>query len=297
MSDQRNQHYRAIPYARENFDRLCRKYGTIPTPADVDAIRNMIGPVSVRIAIQHRFEAALLFFLPRSAVQFDEDSLLIGWMYENDGQTKREVWYRTSTVGRSPLCHVPGGVLTMLYSPKGSPCDEWHPVIFDIVDPDENKNRLVQYAYFKACIKLLQAAVPPPSTEYSLSAPVDLASTNPATLGLNGLHQEPIMTPQATPAPEGRQKSSTVDLTGSEEEVVIKPELASTSTPISHPQVPPTPIEERIQAFRDKLDNKEVKELQQMLSKQLPSWIRELAEDVLQKKMFRELELAENLLL
>lgn len=296
MPHQRNQHYRAIPYARANFDRLCRKYGTIPTPADVDAIRNTIGPVSVQNAIQHRFEAALLFFLPRSAVQFDEDSLLIGWMYENDGRTKREVWYRTSTVGRSPLCHVPGGVPTMLYSPKGSPCDEWHPVIFEIVDPNENKNRLVQYAYFKACIKLLQAAVPPPSTEYSLSAPVDLVSTNSATLSLNGLHQEPLMTPKATPAPEGRQNSSTVDLTGSDEEVVIKSEAITTSTPINHTQTPKTQVEGKIQAFRDKLDKKEVEDLEQMLENDLPSWIRKLAEDVLQKKMLRELELAESFL-
>jgi len=171
-------------------------------------------------------------------------------------------------------------------------------VIFDIVDPNENKIRVVQYAYFKACIKLLEATVPPPSVERSGSALS--ASPSSAKLGKARPQWSSPKTrhhPRAIPAPSGSEDSVMVDLTGSDEEVVIKSEVPSAPTPISHTQVPLTPIEQKIQAFRDKLDNKEVKELQQMLNKQLPSWIRELAEDVLQKKMFRELELAESLLL
>lgn len=296
MSGQCDQNYRPIPLAQANYDRLCQKHGIVPTAAEVDAIRSVTGAVSIQSSIRVRFETALLFFLPRSAVQSEQGALLIGWVYENDGQVKSEVWFQPAPVGGRSLCHVPGGPP---YQPKegSSTCDEWHPVIFDIVDPTENKNRIVQYAYFRACIKLMEAPVPPPSIERSGLALNGSASTNSITNNLNGPQQEPTITPHATPASSSREKSVIVDLTGSEEEVIIKSEETSASTPLCHTQVPLTQIEARIQAFRDKLDNKEVKELQQMLDKQLPSWIRELAEDVLQKKMFRELELAESLLL
>ena len=88
-----------------------------------------------------------------------------------------------------------------------------------------------------------------------------------------------------------------VDLTGSDEEVVIKTEVPTTVTAIQHIQTHRTQVEDKIQAFRDKLDKKEVEELEQMLEKELPSWIKKLAEDVLQKKMLKELELAESFLL
>lgn len=94
MPQQRNEHYRTIPDARANFDRLCRKHKVIPTPADVDAIRSLIGPMSGHAAVRNSFEAALLFFLPRSAVRFEKESLLVGWRYEDEGRIKREVWYR-----------------------------------------------------------------------------------------------------------------------------------------------------------------------------------------------------------
>jgi hypothetical protein len=185
-------------------------------------------------------------------------------------------------------------------------------VIFDIVDPNVNKSRIVQYAYFKACVKILQAVVPPPSIVSLRSAVVDCASSS-ATLILNGPHQEPSSTPQGSPAPSGRRIPHMVDLTGSDESIAIKSEETSASAPINHKPAPNTQMEEKIQvfrgklnenevgekiqAFREKLDKKEVEELEQILEKQLPSWIKKLAEDVLQKQMLRELELAESLLL
>lgn len=180
---------------------------------------------------------------------------------------------------------------------QGSACAEWHPVIVDIVDPDKNKNRIVQYKYFDACIKLLQATVPPPSIERSRSAFNGSASRTLATLNSNGPHQKPSVPHHVYPAPGGHQTSSTVDSTGSVEKVPIKREVPSVSASINQIQAPSTQIDERIKAFRDKLDKKEVEELQQMLEKQLPSWIKKLAEDVLQKKMLRELDLAESYLL
>jgi hypothetical protein len=298
MPPQRNQRYLAIPSARANYDRLCQKHGIIPTPADVCAIKRAIGHVSALNAIQVRFEAALLFFLTRSAVRFEKGSLLIGWVYNYDGRTKQEVWFiPPQNRGRS-LYHVPGGKWSSSHSPPkdSSTCDEWHPVISDIVDPNVNKSRIVQYAYFKACIKVLQAVVPPPSITSLRPAVVDSASSS-ATFILDGPHQEPSSTPQGSPAPSGRRISYTVDLTGSDEGLAIKSEETSAPAPINHKPAPNTQMQEKIQAFREKLDKKEVEELEQMLEKQLPSWIKKLAEDVLQKKMLRELELAESLLL
>jgi hypothetical protein len=202
----------------------------------------------------------------------------------------------TLDLEKSSLFGAPGGVRALSRSRAGSACDEWHPVIFDIVDPNVNQNRILQYPYLKACIKLLQAAVLPPSIENSRSTPIGSTSTSSTTLHPNGLHREPSSTHSAFAAPGGHLTSFTVDLTGSDEDASIKPEITFVSTPANHVQAPSTQVEEKIQAFRDKLDKKEVKELQQMLKKQLPSWFQELAEDVLQKKMLKELELAESCL-
>jgi hypothetical protein len=145
MPPQRDEHYRAITSARANYDRVCGKHKIIPTPTEVDAIKSAIGPASTLHAIQVGFEAALLFFLPRSAVRFEEGSLFIGWVYKDDGQTKREVWFKPHAHGYS-LYHVPSGQWSTRYAPPkdSSTCDEWHPVIFDIVDPNVNKSRIVQ---------------------------------------------------------------------------------------------------------------------------------------------------------
>ena len=296
MSHQPKQHRRTIPYAQANYDRLCRKHRAVPTIADVKAIRRAVGPVSTQNAVTACFDAALLFFLPRSAVRFEEGSLLIGWVYEDNGQTKREVWFKPPVSGERSLCYVPGGVSALMYSPTDNTCDEWHPVISDIVDPNRTRYRNVQYAYFKACIKLLQATIPPPSIEHWRSALNDSTSTNPTTLNSNVTHQEPSVAPRAVPAPDLCQSTPIVDLTGSDDQINIKSEAPSASPPVSHIQAPSTQVEEKIQSFRNNLDQKEVKEIQQMLEQPLPSWIRELAEDVLQKKMLRELELAESFL-
>jgi hypothetical protein len=296
MPPQRNVYDCVIPSARANYDRLCGKHKIFPTPADVDAIKSVIGPVSALDAVKTRFEPALLFFLPRSAVRFNEGSLLVGWKSEFDEQLTCEVWFKPSTTWTPPslLTHGP-----YFDSPIGlfgrGVCDRWHPVIFDIVNPNENRDRAVQYEYFKACIKLLQAAVPPPCIESPLSTLIGSAQTSLATLIPNDHHQR-VSTSPVLPVPGGRQGSIVVDLTGSDEDVIMDAEETSASAPVNHISPPAIQFEEKIQAFREELDKKGVKELQQMSEKPLPSWIRELAEDVLQKKMLRELELAENFL-
>ncbi|KAH0031555.1 hypothetical protein KCU78_g2792, partial [Aureobasidium melanogenum] len=164
MALQRDQQYTIIPFARPRFRNLCETHGVTPTSLDVEAIKRVIGPESTASGVANRFEAALLFFLPKSAVEFEEDSLLIGWAHQDDG-TKRQIWFMESASRRGSLYYLPGGPHNLRHSPEGSICDEWHPVILDILDPDNGTNRSLQYAYLRACVKLLQAAVPAPSIE------------------------------------------------------------------------------------------------------------------------------------
>lgn len=71
-------------HARAQYDLLCEKHGLSPTADDVEAIKRIIGPVNIRSTIGGQFEAALLFFLPKSNVQFEQGALLIGWTQENN---------------------------------------------------------------------------------------------------------------------------------------------------------------------------------------------------------------------
>ena len=56
--------YRVNPYAQAQYNRLCEKHGISPTADDVTAIKRVIDPINRRFT-GGRFEAALLFFLPK----------------------------------------------------------------------------------------------------------------------------------------------------------------------------------------------------------------------------------------
>jgi hypothetical protein len=74
-----------------------------------------------------------------------------------------QVWFRVAEEGT--LYPLPSGPPYSRYYPGEVTCDEWHPVIADIIDPEKCIYRLLQYAYLHSCIKLLEATVPPPSIE------------------------------------------------------------------------------------------------------------------------------------
>lgn len=181
MAFQRDQQCSIIPFARPHFRNLCETHGVTPTSLDVEAIKRGIGPESTASGVANRFEAALLFFLAKSAVEFGQDSLLIGWANQDDG-TRRQIWFKESTSRRGSLYYLPGGPSNLRHSPEGSICDEWHPAILDILDPDNNTNRSLQYAYLRSCVKLLQAAVPAPSVEDPRPAPNNAAAEPAQTL-------------------------------------------------------------------------------------------------------------------
>ncbi|KAK6006530.1 hypothetical protein QM012_006940 [Aureobasidium pullulans] len=239
-----------------------------PTSNDVEAIRRVIGPVKTRSRIGGQFEAALLFFLPKSNIRFEQGALLIGWVHEDDG-SKLELWFKLAARDKGGLYLLPAGSSWSRYYPGGDICDEWHPDILNIVGWDHNANRLLQYAYLRSCVKILEATVPPPSIEDSRPSNNNSAHTN----------------------------SNMVYLTGLDDGVGIKSEEIPTA--VEDTQLLDASVVEKFQAFREKLENKQVDELKQSLEKrsQLPSWILDLAKEVLRKKMLQELELAESLLL
>ncbi|KAH0360883.1 hypothetical protein KCU65_g9088, partial [Aureobasidium melanogenum] len=260
--------YRIHARAQAQYDRLCEKYGLSPTADDVAVIKRVIGPVNTRANVGGQFEAALLFFLRKSNVQFQQGALLIGWIWKTHGG-KLDVWFKITAGEKGGLYHLPAGSPGSRYYPEGEICHEWHPDILDVVGWDKDAVRLLQYVYLRSCIRILQANVPLPSLEDSRPSIDDSAPTD----------------------------LDVVDLTGPEEEVDIKREATPTNT--ENTQVLDAVVEERVQVFREKLENKEVNELKQMLEKQseLPTWIMDLAKEVLRKKMLKELELAESLLL
>lgn len=167
------------------------------------------------------------------------------------------------------MYRLPSGSSGSRYCPDDDICDEWHPDIFDIVGWDDTAIQFLQYAYFRSCVRILGATVPLPPMEDPTPTVNDPALTD----------------------------SNMVDLTGSDEQVDIKPEDAPIPSKVS--QLLYATVEEKVQAFREKLENKEVDQLKQMLEKksELPSWIMDIAKEVLREKMLKELELAESLLL
>lgn len=298
MALQQGPQYRVTPHAQAQYDRLCEKHGLSPTADDVEAIRGAIGSVNTHSTIGGQFEAALLFFLQKSSVEFEHGALLIGWAQKDNGP-KLNVWFKLTAKDKGGLYHLPAGLpgSRSRYYPNGDICDEWHPAILDIVGWDSNKNRLLRYAYLRSCIRVLEATVPPPSVEGSLSTVHSSVSRGSIPVNPTGHDQEVQIQPGPFAASVGPSTSPIVDLTGSDEETTAKLEARTPPADVSHRQVQSTHVEARIQAFREKLINREVEELEQMLEKQLPSWIKKLAEEVLQKKMLQELDLAESLLL
>ncbi|THY74583.1 hypothetical protein D6C95_10079 [Aureobasidium pullulans] len=272
MAHQPEQQLRINPHAQERYNHLCTTHGSSPTSDDVVSIQRTIGTLSTGSKIVNRFEPALLFFLRRSAVQFEAGALLIGWTRIPDG-SRMQVWFRVAKEGT--LYPLPSDPPYSRYYPGEVTCDEWHPVVDDIIDPEKCISRLLQYAYL-----------------HSYPDDATAASTNDTAM---------------------------IDLTDSDDEIAIKPELEPDLSQVApQEQDPSSPIvardpvispvhvndnqhlaaqlEQKMQAFRNKLEGKDVTELQDLSEKQpeLPKGIMKLVGEVLQKKMLEDLEMAES---
>ncbi|CAD0013937.1 unnamed protein product [Aureobasidium pullulans] len=253
MAHQPVQQLRINPHAQERYNHLCTIHGSSPTSDNVVSIQRTIGTVSTGSKTINRFEPALLFFLRRPAVQFEAGALLIGWTRIPDG-SRMQVWFRVAKEGT--LYPLPSGPPDSRYYPGEVTCDEWHPVVADIIDPEKCISRLLQYAYL-----------------HSYPDDATAASTNDTAM---------------------------IDLTDSDDEIAIKPELEPDLSQVApQEQDPSSPIVARdpviSPAFRNKLEGKDVTELQDLSEKQpeLPKGIMKLVGEVLQKKMLEDLEMAE----
>jgi len=139
--------------------------------AQIEEIKSAAG-THKDLRVMKVFEYAILYFLPRSAVVFEEDTLLLGWIRQPDG-TKQEIWYKL---------HDSNADYTMsrVYLQRGAPqglvhkikatdhiCDEWHPSLTAICAPVIRANEHLRYAYFTATVRLMRASRTPASIDSS----------------------------------------------------------------------------------------------------------------------------------
>jgi hypothetical protein len=64
------------PSVLEHYKQLCAAHDTAPTKAQIEQIKLAAG-IHKRASAASHFEYALLYFLQRSAVVFEEDTLLL----------------------------------------------------------------------------------------------------------------------------------------------------------------------------------------------------------------------------
>ncbi|KAH0284507.1 hypothetical protein M436DRAFT_81393 [Aureobasidium namibiae CBS 147.97] len=155
----------------EHYRQLCADHGTAPTTAQIEEIKSEAG-THKDPRVMKLFEYALLYFLPRFAVVFEEDTLLLGWIRRPDG-TKQEIWYKLHDTNADYN-------LSRVYLQRGAPqglvhkikatdhiCDEWHPSLTAICAPVIRANEHLRYAYFTAIVRLMRASRTPASIDSS----------------------------------------------------------------------------------------------------------------------------------
>jgi hypothetical protein len=128
-----------------------------------------VGPIPNfnKLSVIACFRYDLLYFLPRSAVVFKDNTLLVGWIHQIDG-TKQEIWFRSGI--KSLLFSECGAPPGSAYSPrpKRRLCDEWYPSlkqIFEVLAPRQSNYRRIQFAYLAAVIRFIQAGFDLPCIE------------------------------------------------------------------------------------------------------------------------------------
>lgn len=107
-------HVQIKPCVLEHYNLLCAVYEIAPTAAQVEEIRLVVG-THKSVHVDKYFEYALLYFLQRSAIVFEEDTLLLVWLHKPNG-TRQEIWYKlgdtnvtNAAKNQSRLCLQRGG--------------------------------------------------------------------------------------------------------------------------------------------------------------------------------------------
>jgi hypothetical protein len=153
----------------DHYQLLCAAFESAPTVAQIEEISLSAGTHKSAYVDRH-FEYALLYFLQRSAIVFEEDTLLLGWLHNPNG-AKQEIWYKLDDTNEAKNS-------SRLYSQRGAPsgsghwarypkplCDEWHPSLAAICTPSICDSREMRYAYLTSTVRLMRVSTPPASIE------------------------------------------------------------------------------------------------------------------------------------
>jgi hypothetical protein len=144
------------------YKQLCETHGTTPTIAQIEEVRRVAGTHKDHKTTKE-FEYALLCFLSKSAIVFEEDTLLLGWARLSNG-AMQEIWYKLDDTNVNHLSSrlyfqsgaTPGTAHKV--KPTDLICDEWHPSLAAICAPIVRANPHTRYAYFTATVRLMRAS-------------------------------------------------------------------------------------------------------------------------------------------
>ncbi|THX24184.1 hypothetical protein D6D12_07865 [Aureobasidium pullulans] len=297
--------------ARGRYSRLCEVYSIRPSAEALLKVRQALFPMPSRF--DERMQPSLLFYLPMSALVYRAGTLLVGWTTLENG-SRQEIWVKQRKTR------------LLAYSERGGPpgslhvvkrhqvlCDEWHPALDGVFGLDTSNDRREQYAYFSACIKLLESANPPPMIE-DFRPPAARPQRQPVAISRR------LAATRIMPSTRDRLAAETQRQTmGSETPSLIqRPQPRAPITPSStfssslvpascDLKPPPTKIFEQVnhespiapagQELRTMLQSKKVDEIQAMLAERsadLPLWIKKIAEEEMDKKMRHDLDVLKN---
>ncbi|KEQ94268.1 hypothetical protein AUEXF2481DRAFT_697720 [Aureobasidium subglaciale EXF-2481] len=217
-------HTKVNETVQDLYDSLRVSHGITPTVAEVQHLKDVI--LSIGHSRHNKIEPALLFFIPRSALKFLQDTLLIGWI-EAPGYPRAEAWYKFS--GKSNVYAKPGAPRGSLYTNLDPLCDVWCQALDDVLVLDEIEDRAVQYAYFAAVVAILRADPPPPSFEdHPASDTVAQHRTSPVKVRRSSMLDAPRSSRKKRRLVKREEAFPIIDLTESDtgEAVTLEPHSA-----------------------------------------------------------------------
>jgi hypothetical protein len=160
MSQPNDDHIK--PWALGHYKQLCATHGKPPTRAQIEEIKLVADSRKVNIT-SREFEYALLCFLSKSAIVFEEDTLLLGWARLSNG-AMQEIWYKlddTNVDYLSSRVYFERGAIqgtALKLKPTDPICDAWHPSLAAICAPVVRTHPQMRYAYFSATVRLMRAS-------------------------------------------------------------------------------------------------------------------------------------------
>ncbi|THY14310.1 hypothetical protein D6D01_08146 [Aureobasidium pullulans] len=300
---------------RGRYSRLCEVYSIRPSAEALLKVRQALFPIPSRF--DERMQPSLLFFLPMSALVYGAGTLLVGWTTPENG-SRQEIWVKqrkTRLLAYSERCGPPSSLHVVRRHQVL--CDEWHPALDGVFGLDTCNDRREQYAYFSACIKLLESANPPPMIEdfrppaaRPQRQPVAISRRLAATRIMPSTRDRLAAGTQRQPM--GSDTPSLIQRPQTRAPITPSSAFSSSLVPASRDDSKPLPtktfekgnhdssIAPAGQELRTMLQSKRVDEIEAMLTERsgsLPLWIKKIAEEEMDKKMRHDLDVLKNFFL